>query len=38
LLSEEYSTLLAGRHVDMEIHPLSFKEFLGFKGLFLDRE
>jgi predicted AAA+ superfamily ATPase len=36
LLSEEYSTLLAGRHVDMEIHPLSFKEFLGFKGLLIE--
>lgn len=37
LLSEEYSTLLAGRHVDMEIHPLSFKEFLGFKGLLIEK-
>ena len=33
LLSEEYSTLLAGRHVDMEIFPLCFTEFLEFKGV-----
>lgn len=33
LLSEEYSTHLAGRHVDLEIFPLSFREFLRFKGL-----
>ena len=33
LLSEEYSTLLAGRHVDIEIFPLSFSEFLDFKGV-----
>jgi len=33
LLSEEYSTLLAGRHVDIEIFPLSFSEFLKFKGV-----
>ena len=31
LLSEEYSTLLAGRHVDIEVFPLSFREFLDFK-------
>jgi len=31
VLSEEFATLLAGRHVDMEILPLSFKEFLKFK-------
>lgn len=30
LLSEEYSTLLSGRHVDMEVFPLSFPEFLKF--------
>jgi hypothetical protein len=35
LLSEEYSTLLAGRHVDIEIFPLSFKEFLIFKNVFI---
>ncbi len=33
LLSEEYATLLSGRHVDMEIFPLSFKEFLSFKNV-----
>jgi uncharacterized protein len=33
LLSSEYSSVLAGRHVDMEIHPLYFKEFLEFKGI-----
>ena len=33
LLSEEYSTFLAGRHVDIEIFPLSFTEFLEFKGV-----
>lgn len=33
LLSEEYSTFLAGRHVDIEIFPLSFSEFLEFKGV-----
>ncbi len=32
LLASEYSTTLAGRHVDIEIFPLSFVEFLGFKG------
>jgi len=35
LLSEEYSTLLSGRHVDLEIFPLSFKEFLIFKNIFI---
>ena len=38
LLSEEYSTLLAGRHVDMEIFPLSFMEFLEFKGVSIESE
>ena len=33
LLSEEYSTLLAGRHVDIEIFPQCFTEFLEFKGV-----
>jgi len=33
LLSSEYSTVLAGRHVDMQVYPLSFKEFLKFKGI-----
>ncbi len=33
LLSSEYATVLAGRHVDMEVYPLSFYEFLKFKGV-----
>jgi hypothetical protein len=33
LLSEEYSTFLAGRHVDIEIFPLCFSEFLEFKDV-----
>jgi len=33
LLSEEYSSLLSGRHVDMEVFPLSFQELLKFEGL-----
>jgi predicted AAA+ superfamily ATPase len=33
LLSSEYATVLAGRHVDMQVYPLSFKEFLRFKGI-----
>ena len=30
LLSSEYSTYLAGRHVEIKMLPLSFKEFLEF--------
>ncbi|BCS91160.1 MAG: ATPase AAA [Candidatus Micrarchaeota archaeon] len=33
LLSSEYNTLLSGRHISIEITPLSFYEFLIFKGL-----
>lgn len=33
LLSSEYSTTLAGRHIDIEVFPLSFMEFLKFKGI-----
>ncbi|MDY6788413.1 MAG: ATP-binding protein [Candidatus Nanohaloarchaea archaeon] len=33
LLSEEYSTLLSGRHVSMEVFPLSFGEFLHFNEI-----
>ncbi|MFN3967054.1 MAG: ATP-binding protein [Endomicrobiia bacterium] len=33
LLSEEYSTLLSGRYVDLDIFPLSFREFLEFNGV-----
>lgn len=31
LLSRELGTLLTGRHIDMEVFPLSFGEFLSFK-------
>ena len=33
LLSSEYSTALAGRHLDITVKPLSFREFLTFKGI-----
>ncbi len=33
LLSEEYSTLLSGRHIDLNVFPLSFKEFLKFNNI-----
>ncbi len=33
LLSEEYATSLTGRHIDLLVFPLSFSEFLRFKGL-----
>ena len=33
LLSRELSTLITGRHVDMTVFPLSFKEFLSFNNL-----
>lgn len=33
LLSGELATLLAGRHVEFQIHPLSFAEFLRFHRL-----
>lgn len=32
LLSSELSTLLAGRYVEISMHPLSFKEYLDFVG------
>jgi len=33
LMSEEFATVLTGRHLDIEVFPLSFKEFLNFRGL-----
>lgn len=33
LLSAELGTLLTGRHIDMVVLPLSFREFLAFKGV-----
>lgn len=33
LLSSEYSSVLAGRHLDIQIRPLSFREYLLFKGI-----
>jgi hypothetical protein len=33
LLSRELSTSLAGRHLGFEVQPLSFREFLRFRGL-----
>jgi predicted AAA+ superfamily ATPase len=33
LLSSEFSTLLTGRHLNLEVFPLSFSEYLSFMGL-----
>lgn len=33
LMSKEISTALTGRHVDIEVFPLDFNEFLAFNGL-----
>jgi hypothetical protein len=33
LLSSEYSTVLSGRHIDIRVKPLSFREFLRFQGV-----
>jgi len=33
LLSGEFSSSLSGRYLDIEVFPLSFKEFLSFEGL-----
>ncbi len=32
LLSKEFGTLLTGRHLELKVFPLSFEEFLDFKG------
>jgi len=34
LLSRELGTLLTGRHLDITVLPLSFKEFISFKGIY----
>lgn len=36
LLSRELGTLLTGRHLDLGVAPLSFKEFLEFNGLIVN--
>jgi len=33
LLSRELGTVLTGRHVDIVVYPLSFREFLSFRGI-----
>ncbi len=38
LLSAEFGSVLTGRHLDLEVFPLSFKEFLVFKGLNVESE
>jgi len=38
LLSEEYASVLTGRHLDIEVFPLSFKEFLSFKNFEISDE
>ncbi|MBN2013950.1 MAG: ATP-binding protein [Candidatus Altiarchaeota archaeon] len=38
LLKKEYSTLLTGRNLTFEVFPLSFQEYLTFKGINLDAE
>ncbi len=38
LLSEELATLLSGRHVVFYVYPLSFREFVGFKGVRVEIE
>ena len=38
LLRKEYSTLLTGRNLTFEVFPLSFEEFLLFKGIIIDKD
>ncbi len=38
LLKKEYSTLLTGRNITFEVFPLSFREFLSFKNMPIERE
>lgn len=36
LLSREIGSSLSGRYLDIVVSPLSFKEFLSFKGIFIN--
>jgi hypothetical protein len=36
LLSKEISTYLTGRHLDIELYPFSFKEYLNYKKIDID--
>jgi len=38
LLSRELATVLTGRHLDLTVFPLSFKEFLNFKNISVENE
>lgn len=38
LLSEELATLLTGRHIVFRVYPLSFREFLKFRGIEIKSE
>jgi uncharacterized protein len=38
LLSRELGTLLTGRWVELQTYPLTFQEFIAFKGVILERE
>src|SRR3989338_7460282 len=38
LLRREYSTLLTGRNLTFEVFPLSFSEYVAFKGILVNRE
>lgn len=38
LLSKEYASLLTGRHLTTRVFPLSFREFLRFRGCSTDNE
>lgn len=37
LLSSEYSTFIAGRYIQIKVYPLSFKEFLNFKKIRIEK-